>query len=170
MHLSSTILNAKTWSLSLSCLFSIKSFFLVLYNLSNLCLFSPAKLIWMSKIPSKVKVFVWLVAHKKVNTNDMLQLKRPFKALDLTNAFCIRGEMIDHLLFFFFTLPNDYEAMVPSIQTCKMEWVPPWNICDMITISYKGFKSSLNSKILWHIACRKLIWIMWWEGNASLWG
>ena len=56
----------------------------------------------MSKIPSKVKVFVWLVAHKKANTNDMLQLKRPFKALDLTSAFCIRGEMIDHLLFFFF--------------------------------------------------------------------
>ena len=28
-----------------------------------------------------VKAFAWLVAHKKINTNDMVQLRRPFKAL-----------------------------------------------------------------------------------------
>ncbi|RVW92050.1 hypothetical protein CK203_037097 [Vitis vinifera] len=31
-------------------------------------------------VPFKVKSFVWLVAHKKINTNDLLQLRRPYKA------------------------------------------------------------------------------------------
>ena len=28
-----------------------------------------------------VKVFAWLVVNKKVNTNDLLQLRKPYKAL-----------------------------------------------------------------------------------------
>ncbi|RVW84964.1 hypothetical protein CK203_039503 [Vitis vinifera] len=39
------------------------------------------KFVWNSQIPFKVKSFVWLVAHKKVNTNDLLQLRRPYKTL-----------------------------------------------------------------------------------------
>ncbi|RVW47665.1 Protein PIR [Vitis vinifera] len=41
----------------------------------------PTKFVWNSQVPFKVKSFVWLVAHKKVNTNDLLQLRRPHKAL-----------------------------------------------------------------------------------------
>ncbi|RVW98405.1 Transposon TX1 uncharacterized 149 kDa protein [Vitis vinifera] len=43
--------------------------------------FFPTKFVWNSQIPFKVKSFVWLVAHKKVNANDLLQLRRPYKAL-----------------------------------------------------------------------------------------
>ncbi|RVW98413.1 Transposon TX1 uncharacterized 149 kDa protein [Vitis vinifera] len=43
----------------------------------------PDKRSWFlsPSVPFKVKSFVWLVAHKKVNTNDLLQLRRPYKAL-----------------------------------------------------------------------------------------
>ena len=45
-------------------------------------MFLSAKFLWSSKVPLKVKALAWLVAHgKKVNTNDKLQLRRPYKAL-----------------------------------------------------------------------------------------
>ena len=34
--------------------------------------FFPTKFVWKSQVPFKVKAFVWLVARKKVNTNDLL--------------------------------------------------------------------------------------------------
>ncbi|RVW68278.1 hypothetical protein CK203_063588 [Vitis vinifera] len=41
-------------------LFSVKSFFLALSKVSNLILFLPAKFLWSSKAPSKVKALAWL--------------------------------------------------------------------------------------------------------------
>ncbi|RVX11327.1 hypothetical protein CK203_019704 [Vitis vinifera] len=68
-------------------------------------MFLPAKFLWSSKVPSKVKALAWLVAHGKVNTNDKLQLRRPYKAL--CPQWCIlckgNGESIDH---FFFIVPS----------------------------------------------------------------
>ena len=57
-------------------IFAVKSFLSILFNLLALVLFSWTKLIWQSKAPSKVKAFAWLVAKKKVNTNDLLQVRR----------------------------------------------------------------------------------------------
>ena len=60
---------------------------LSLINLSNLLPFSLANFIWKSKVLSKVKTFAWLVANKKVNPNDMKQMRRPYKAL--SPNYCI---------------------------------------------------------------------------------
>ena len=91
--------DSRAWSLSSLGLFSVKFFFLALSKVSNLILFLPAKFLWSSKVPSKVKALAWLVAHGKVNTNDKLQLRRPYKAL--CPQWCIlcrgNGESIDHL-------------------------------------------------------------------------
>ncbi|RVX10388.1 hypothetical protein CK203_016057 [Vitis vinifera] len=91
--------DSRAWSLSSSRLFSVKSFFLALSKISNPILFFPAKFLWSSKVPSKVKALAWLVAHGKVSTNDKLQLRRPYKAL--CPQWCIlckgNGESIDHL-------------------------------------------------------------------------
>ncbi|RVX06782.1 hypothetical protein CK203_014971 [Vitis vinifera] len=65
-------------------LFTIKSFFIALSQMSNLSPLFPTKFVWNSQVPFKVKAFVWLVAHKKANTNDLLQLRRPTKLLVLT--------------------------------------------------------------------------------------
>ncbi|KAL6335916.1 hypothetical protein AAG906_003541 [Vitis piasezkii] len=43
-----------------------------LWWVSNPILFLPAKFLWSSKAPSKVKALAWLVAHGKANTNDKL--------------------------------------------------------------------------------------------------
>ena len=60
---------------------SIKYFFMVLSKPSNPIPFLSTNFVWKSKAPSKVKAFAWLVVHKKVNTNDMLQVRRPYKSL-----------------------------------------------------------------------------------------
>ena len=56
-------------------LFTVKSFLLALSLPPTPLLFHLAKFLWSSKAPSKVKAFSWLVAHRKVNTNDLLQLR-----------------------------------------------------------------------------------------------
>ena len=59
----------------------------------------PTKFVWNSQVPFKVKAFAWLVAYKKVNTNDLLQLRRPHKALspDICKLCMKQGESVDHL-------------------------------------------------------------------------
>ena len=59
------------WSLSFSSFFMVKLFFLVLIQLINSNTFLSNK-IHFSKVTSKVKTFAWLVANKRVNTNDLL--------------------------------------------------------------------------------------------------
>ncbi|RVW47845.1 hypothetical protein CK203_092926 [Vitis vinifera] len=82
-------------------LFSVKSFFLALSQSSGSSQNFPSKFVWNSQVPFKVKSFVWLVAHKKVNTNDMLQVRRPYKALspDICILCMKHGESADHLFF-----------------------------------------------------------------------
>ena len=89
----------RSWSLSSSGLFTIKSFFLALSHLFDSSLAFPTNFVWKSQVPFKIKSFVWLVTHKKVNTNDLLQLRRPYKALSLNICkLCMKhGESIDHL-------------------------------------------------------------------------
>ena len=75
VHLSPFDVDSQAWSLSSSGLYTVESFFLAVSNYSNLIPFLLANFFfffWKLKAPSKVKVFVWLVAHRKVNINDML--------------------------------------------------------------------------------------------------
>ncbi|RVW20057.1 LINE-1 retrotransposable element ORF2 protein, partial [Vitis vinifera] len=74
LHISSSVPDKRSWSLFL-------------------------QFVWNAQVPFKVKSFVWLVAHKKVNTNDLLQLRRPYKALspDICKLCMKHGETVDHL-------------------------------------------------------------------------
>ncbi|RVX15460.1 hypothetical protein CK203_009316 [Vitis vinifera] len=77
--------DSRAWSLSSSGSFSVKSFFYALSKVSNPLMFLPAKFLWSSKVPSKVKALAWLVAHEKViwvpprSLEDMLVIS--FKGL-----------------------------------------------------------------------------------------
>ncbi|KAJ9703126.1 hypothetical protein PVL29_004763 [Vitis rotundifolia] len=99
LYLSPSVPDARLWPLSSSGLFSVKSFFLALSQSSGSPQNFPSKFVWKSQVPFKVKSFVWLVAHKKVNTNDMLQVRRPYKALspDICILCMKHGESADHL-------------------------------------------------------------------------
>ncbi|RVW50856.1 hypothetical protein CK203_101816 [Vitis vinifera] len=130
-------------------------------------MFLPAKFLWSSKVPSKVKALAWLVAHGKVNTNDKLQLRRPYKAL--CPQWCIlckgNGESIDHL---FLHCPVTIGLWHRLFNLVGVIWVPPRSIEDMLVISFKGLGNSVRDKILWQIACLTLIWMVWQERNNRI--
>ncbi|RVW90396.1 hypothetical protein CK203_045763 [Vitis vinifera] len=67
LHISSSVPDKRSWSLSPSGLFTVKSFFLALSQYSVSPPIFPTKFVWNAQVPFKVKSFVWLVAHKKVN-------------------------------------------------------------------------------------------------------
>ena len=96
-HLS-PILDSRSWVPSSSGVFSVKLFFFSLILFSKFSPLIPTNFLWKSRATSKVKAFVWLVTLKKVNTNDMLQLRRPFKVLGPDWCILYRsGETIEHL-------------------------------------------------------------------------
>lgn len=72
VHLSPFVLYVRVWSLSSIGLFAEKSFLLNLSNLWPPMHFSLTKFISKSKASYKAKAYAWLVANKKVNTNDLL--------------------------------------------------------------------------------------------------
>ncbi|KAJ9698204.1 hypothetical protein PVL29_007339 [Vitis rotundifolia] len=99
LNLSPSVSDVRFWPLSSSGIFSVKSFFLALSQFSGSPQDFPSKFVWKSQVPFKVRSFVWLVAYKKVNSNDMLQLRRPYKALspDICVLCMKHGESVDHL-------------------------------------------------------------------------
>ncbi|RVW67640.1 hypothetical protein CK203_063062 [Vitis vinifera] len=157
----------KSVSLSSSDLFLVKSFFLALSKVSNPILFLPAKFLWSSKAPSKVKALAWLVAHGKVNTNDKLQLRRPYKSL--CPQWCIlckgNGESINHLFLHCSVTIGLWHKL---FNLAGLVWVPPRSFEDMLVIAFKGLGNSLRGKTLWQIACLNLVWMVWQERNNRI--
>ncbi|RVW41560.1 putative ribonuclease H protein [Vitis vinifera] len=128
----------------------------------------PAKFLWSSKVPSKVKALAWLVAHgKTVNTNDKLQLRRPYKAL--CPQWCIlckgNGESIDHL---FLHCPVTIGLWHRMFNLVGLVWIPLRSLEDMLVITFKGLGNSLRCKTLWQIACLTLIWMVWQKRNNRI--
>ena len=142
MLFSLSLADSREWSLTSSGLFSVKSFLLALSKVSNPILFLPAKFLWSSKAQSKAKALAWLVAHGKVNTNDKLQLRRPYKSLRPHRCILCKGngESIDHL---FLHCPITIGLWHKLFNLAGLAWVPPRSIEDMLVIAFKGLGNSL---------------------------
>ncbi|RVW92389.1 hypothetical protein CK203_032500 [Vitis vinifera] len=117
--------------------------------------------------PSKVKALTWLVVYGKVNTNDKLSLRRPYKSL--CPQWCIlckgNGESIDHL---FLHCPIIIGLWHKLFNLAGLAWVPPRSIVDIMVIAFKGFENSLRGKTLWQIVCLTLLWMVWQERNNRI--
>ena len=167
LHLSPSVLDETSRSLSSLGLFTVKSFFLALSHPSGLSPIFPTNFVWNFQVSFKVKSFIWLVAHKKVNTKNLLQLRRPYKTLSPNVCkLCIKhGESADHLFLRCYLTMGLWHRL---FQIAKMDWVPPRSISNLITINYKGFGKSKRSIVLWQTACIALIWVVWRERNARI--
>lgn len=149
VRFSSSTLDARACSLTSSRLFLVKYFFMVFSNISDFVIFSPTKFIRNSKVSSKVKAFAWFMAHKKVNTNNMLQMKKPLKVLkpnwcDLCK-WSGSGESINYL---FLHCPITLRLCRCLFRQVKVDWISPRSIYDRMIISYCGLGKSSRSKIL----------------------
>ncbi|RVX15392.1 hypothetical protein CK203_009286 [Vitis vinifera] len=114
--------DARSWSLSSSGLFTVKSFFIALSQIPGLSPLFPTKFVWNSQVSFKVKAFVWLMAHKK------------------------QGESADHIFLHCSVSLGLWHRL---FQLAKMDWVPPRSISDMMSINYKGFGNSKRGVVLW---------------------
>ncbi|KAJ9678262.1 hypothetical protein PVL29_022997 [Vitis rotundifolia] len=159
LHLSPSVSDARFWLLSSSGIFSVKSFFLALSQFSGSPQVFPSKFVWKSQVPFKMRSFVWLVAHKKVNSNDMLQLRRPYKALnpDICVLCMKHGESVDHLFLHCSLTTGLWHKL---FQLAKMDWVPPRSIFDMMFINFNGFGASKRGRVLWQVASIAIIWVV----------
>ena len=147
VHLTQIYSKCKGWEPSSLGVFSVKTFLLVLSNFSDSIPFYLANFLWKSRIPSKLMAFAWLVAHKKVNINNMLQLRRPFK--NLSFDWCIlckrSSETVDH---FFLHCPITLGLWHRIFSPEGMLWVQPNSIYDMMVLSFKYFGNSIRGKTL----------------------
>ena len=106
----------RAWSLFSLGLFTIKSFFSILPNLIDPTPSFPIDFVWKSQAPFKVKSFAWLVTLKKVNINDMLQLRRFFKTISFDVClFVVYGEWWNGRSYLL-TLPIEFEALAQTLQ------------------------------------------------------
>ncbi|RVX11275.1 LINE-1 retrotransposable element ORF2 protein [Vitis vinifera] len=167
LHISPSVPDKRSWSISPSGLFTVKSFFLALSQYFESPPVFPTKFVWNSQVPFKVKSFVWLVAHKKLNTNDLLQLRRPHKALSPNICkLCMKhGETVDHLFLHCSLTKGLWHRL---FQLAKMDWVSPRSISDMFFTNFNGFGSSKRGVVLWQDACIALMWVVWRERNARI--
>jgi hypothetical protein len=74
--------------------FSVNSLY---KKMKNSLIYVPSNFLWKTRLPHKIKVFLWLVRNKKILTKDNL-FKRHWQG-NLDCIFCGLLESIDHLLF-----------------------------------------------------------------------
>ena len=134
------------------------SFFCLENQLANRC--------FLCKIEVELMAFPWFVTHKMVNTIDMLQLRRPFKALSLDWCIICRSREMINLLLLHCLITLGFWRRIFS--QAGMVWVKLDTIHDMMVISLKCFENSIRDKTLWRIVCLSLLWIVWRERNATI--
>ena len=138
-----------------------------LVNCSNLTLFEPHKIIWKSCVPYRVKVFVWLVIHGKVNTFDLVQKRNPNMAL--SPAWCVLcrkdNESIDHLLIhcqvangLWAQLRREAGVLGALPEKCK----------GLLMDEVIGFGSNKMARVMWRAMVMSLMWSLWLERNARI--
>ena len=87
----------------------------------------------------------------------MRQLRRPYKSLSANCCIlCGSGESIN---YFFLHCLITLGLWHKLFNLTKIDWIPPRNIGNMMTISFKW---------LGKISCPITAWIMWWERNARI--
>ena len=98
VHLSSSP-NKRFQFLDLSEKFTCNSYFQFLTHSLNTTSFLIDKPIWKSKAPSIVKSFIWTTMLNRINTNDIWQVRRLYKAVfpDVLHIVQIQNQL--HICF-----------------------------------------------------------------------
>ena len=101
----------RAWTLEKSGTFSTKSYIISLMDDST-PIFVPSNLIWKAKVPSKVKMMVRAVAQWKINTNDVIQKRRP--SMVLSPDWCVLCKNASKVLTTYFFTAQQLSFYGPS--------------------------------------------------------
>lgn len=110
----------------------------------------PITLLWKSKCTMKLKVFLWLLLMKRLNTKEML-LKKQFNIQGGTRCVLCNSMVTENIQHLFFSCP--------SVQQCWQQIGIPWNLAfdfmNMITTAQNQFPHKFFFEVLafscWHI-------------------
>ena len=159
--------DSRIWEGDETGMFSVKSFFDTITRSVEERSFEPCDMIWKFGIPSKVRVLAWLAALRKVNTADLLQVRRPYQ--QLSPSWCITckrsEENLDHLLIhcpFIHSIWCNIRREFNVISAFPDSWynllVRKWYL--------KGDKK--KTKVLWRCSCMVVLWSVRKERNARI--
>jgi hypothetical protein len=156
--------DARHWSLERDGSFSCKSYRSLLANNIAFSDFGPAEQIWTAKVPTKVHILAWLVAHGKVNTCDNIQKRRPSHMLNPQWCIlCKEGEeSVDHL---FLHCSFSIQFWWRFFKDFGVSWVIPKSCYDLLSICFKCGGRGKKKKILWSCRMLAVFWVIWLERN-----
>ena len=135
----------------------MKSYFLNLIDNPVAPSFSPSYLIWKAKVPTKVKM---MVAHRKINTNDMVQRTRPNMAL--FPEWCVvcknASKNVDHL---FLHCNAAYFLWSNLYKTFNLSWSAPVSCYSLLLESFSCLKGQKKATVLWDCVVFLFILLNW---------
>ena len=166
IHLSNA-LDIRIWTLDSTGFFTCKSYFHFLTSSANIERFLLDKFIWKSKSPSKVKAFVWTAVLNRINTNDMLQKRRPLMALS-PNMCIMCGLDSESGAHLFLHCPSARSIWNRLFGFFGESWVCPMDLQQFLLIKFRGFGSRKEAKILWQSSVFAVLWCIWLERNARV--
>ncbi|KAM7481515.1 hypothetical protein LguiB_006098 [Lonicera macranthoides] len=159
--------NSRVWVGEKLGVFTAKSFFKSLTNPNVGSEFTPFKMVWKSGIPTKVKVLSWLASLRRVNTADLLQIKRPY--LMISPACCILCkrdyESIDHLVIHC-SFASSVWGNISKEFGVQAAFPRSW--CELLSIKWTFRGNKERSFTLWRCYCKALLWCIWKERNSRI--
>ncbi|KAK9287462.1 hypothetical protein L1049_015883 [Liquidambar formosana] len=157
----------RLWKCHSSLSFSSKSFFDSLRKDDSVPVFNPARMIWKAIVPLKVKILAWSTAHKRTNTNDWVQRKRPFVCL--SPQWCVlckkEGEFVENL---FLHCDISIALWQRLFNLANLSWVRPQHSYSLLEVEFRGFGQSKRAKVLWSSVVLAIFWVIWIERNSRI--
>ena len=138
--------------------FAIRSYYQVLTKSFNRSF--PWKIVWKSKVPSRVALFVWTATLENILTIDNIR-KRQILILDWCCMCKRNGKSVDHLLIHC-SIAFDLWSMVFTL--IGIHWVMPKTVVELLACWQGKFGRHRNSAI-WMAVPHCLMWCIWQERN-----
>ena len=147
-------------------LFTCKSLFKTLIDKPTFTPFNFYHFIWKISIPSKLRVFGWLLILKKLNTQDLLQKRQPL--LYVSPSWCVMckkgSETVNHL---FLHCSVAQKVWTNILQKFTISWVLPQDINHLILGDFM-FGRDRRTKLLWSLVIFAVLWTLWRERNQRI--
>lgn len=120
----------------------------------------PWKLLWHSKVPSRVTFFSWTAALEKILFTDKLW-KKGIIVLDWC-CMCKKCASLDQLLLHF---PITFDLWSMAFCLFGLQWVMPKRVLDMFTGSQGSFSKHRNIAV-WKAVPHWIMRCLWQELNS----
>ena len=162
-----SIPDRRIWSLESAGVYTCSSFFKYLSRSSNPTSVILSNFFWKIKAPSKVKAFVWTAVLNRINTNDLLQIRRPNKALSPNVCvMCFQSAETNSHLFLHCEVARFVWDKLFGI--FGEYWVCPADLGAFFANRCVGFGRRKDQKALWYCAVLAILWCLWLERNDRI--